>query len=629
MKLNELKILFLLASLFQILSYSECNAAHEIQIYCPDLSTEVKLEYQGIETVGVIKNRIYDFLSAVELGKNKLLPDKNIFWKSYRLRFIKEEENNSESLYLEDDDDFLYEIFRIIKKHQILKKNIKIKGQVDLLKKKEINTYCDGKGDLIQGELNLTCYENDSIYTIKKQIFENLQVWKLNNKEFDNPSSLTEENITFEEFWNDRRLIAENFPSPDVYLDYDEELCFSKILHAQYLRVRPFIQTTTQSTIIKVDTRTTKYLSDYSTTCYDTDTLFTIKKRLYHKLCMGDKNFSKEEPFDYYWHRRQLVVYNDDPEKGINLDDNNEFCFEKIKQSKYFKTSMIPTTIDIYLRTLGGETLRISILETTTVGMLKNMIRNQNQIPVNKQSLLFAGRNMRDKKTLLGYYDVTSEGCIHLIINKQVSEEVSKPLEEIKKTQADDITTIKPTAAPLAGNELEQRFFQLHQALVQLKQKLMMLSDGLNKIAHKLSGQKNNMPTKPDDIDKRIQDLFLQAKTKPEIIIDPDAQYIFSHFIVNINSYKNNNTLIKTISESILGLVNGTIIFLHNKEKQKDLRSALLIIQSFLQTLKNNNLLEPDFIDLLRKNRQVEGSSGSVHADILEFIDTARELLQE
>ena len=69
----------------------------------------------------------------------------------------------------------------------------------------------------------------------------------------------------------------------------------------------------------------------------------------------------------------------------------------------------------IYIRTLTGKTLKITIHEGQTVGGLKQAIYEEELIPVESQRLIFAGRQLEDGRTLSGY-NIKKDHTVHMLV---------------------------------------------------------------------------------------------------------------------------------------------------------------------------------------------------------------------
>ena len=69
----------------------------------------------------------------------------------------------------------------------------------------------------------------------------------------------------------------------------------------------------------------------------------------------------------------------------------------------------------IFVKTLTGKTLHFDVYPIFTVEILKELIFNQEGIPENQQRIIFAGRQLKDNRTLKDY-NIQSESTLHLFL---------------------------------------------------------------------------------------------------------------------------------------------------------------------------------------------------------------------
>lgn len=77
-----------------------------------------------------------------------------------------------------------------------------------------------------------------------------------------------------------------------------------------------------------------------------------------------------------------------------------------------------PITTDdkqIFIKTLTGKTLTISITKDTTVSELKNTIYDKERIPPDQQRLIHQGKQLEDHNKLTDY-DIKNHTTVHLIL---------------------------------------------------------------------------------------------------------------------------------------------------------------------------------------------------------------------
>ena len=72
-------------------------------------------------------------------------------------------------------------------------------------------------------------------------------------------------------------------------------------------------------------------------------------------------------------------------------------------------------TYQVFVRTLTGKNITLTVSSTDTVLSLKKQVENQESIPTDQQQLIFAGKQLEDDKTL-GEYNIQKAATIHLVI---------------------------------------------------------------------------------------------------------------------------------------------------------------------------------------------------------------------
>ncbi|GMH46130.1 hypothetical protein BSKO_14094 [Bryopsis sp. KO-2023] len=69
----------------------------------------------------------------------------------------------------------------------------------------------------------------------------------------------------------------------------------------------------------------------------------------------------------------------------------------------------------VYVKNLTGKTLEVSCDKGTTIGEIKDEIRDRERIPPDQQRLIFAGEQLEDAKSLADY-NIRNESTIHVVV---------------------------------------------------------------------------------------------------------------------------------------------------------------------------------------------------------------------
>jgi hypothetical protein len=120
-----------------------------------------------------------------------------------------------------------------------------------------------------------------------------------------------------------------------------------------------------------------------------------------------------------------------------SLLDEPSFLIGTVNLKKSVGTSK---KIKVFIKTFSGE-LICSISPSAKVEDLKGMIQDQRNIPIDRQRLIFAGKQLDDVRTLEDY-NIKDESIVHVVLRLKGGGELVLPASLLDETFHKDFTNI-------------------------------------------------------------------------------------------------------------------------------------------------------------------------------------------
>ncbi|KAF2285517.1 hypothetical protein GH714_005220 [Hevea brasiliensis] len=112
---------------------------------------------------------------------------------------------------------------------------------------------------------------------------------------------------------------------------------------------------------------------------------------------------------------------------GKQLEGSKTLAFYDIKEGSFLE--LLPTVMQIFVKTWIGKTLALDVQERDTVKYIKEKLVQKLQIPIDLQSIVYAGRRLENDRDLASY-GIQRHSTLHMVLAPS-STVIKMPLTDI------------------------------------------------------------------------------------------------------------------------------------------------------------------------------------------------------